>query len=71
MKHLSNIIAIIFVSLLVGVLFFISGVIGSLSIESWENPTIRVFTYIGLLVGGVVGTLGLWWHEKGKIDGKG
>jgi len=69
MKHLSNIIAVTFVSLLTGVLFFISGVIGSLSIELWDNPTIRVFTYIGLGVGVVVGTLGLWWHEKGKIDG--
>lgn len=69
MKHLSNIIAVTFVSLLTGVLFFTSGVIGSLAVESWGNPTIRVFTYIGLVVGGVAGTLGLWWHEKGKIDG--
>ena len=69
MKHLPNIIAVTFISFLTGVLFFTSGVIGTLSIEAWENETIRVFTYGGLVVGGVAGTLGLWWHEKGKRDG--
>ncbi len=69
-RILASLLAIIFLSLLTGLIFLWAGIIGTLMIEAMttEGP-VKTFTYWGMGLGGCLGVLATWWHEKGKRDG--
>ncbi len=69
-RVIGSLLAIIFISFLTGLLFLWSGIAGTLMIEAMTTDgVIRTFTYYGLGLGGVLGVIATWLHEKGKRDG--
>lgn len=67
-----NIIAVFFISIAFGFIFLWAGISGNLMIEVLvEGGVVRDFTILGVVFGGVVGTLGLWLKARGKRHGQG
>ena len=66
MNFLASFLAILFIAVLTGFIFFWAGIIGSLMIEYISNETVRFFTYAGVTLGILLGCLGVWLYERKK-----
>ena len=69
MSIISTILAILIIALATGLIFLWAGITGELMIDSLSNnESIRVFTFIGLGLGVVIGCIGVWLYERKKDD---
>ena len=66
MNFLTSFIAILLIAALTGFIFLWAGIVGSLMIEYMANETVRFFTYVGVTLGGLLGCIGVWLHERKK-----
>ncbi len=56
MKYFTVVLGITTIVLMVGALFLFAGLLGSLALSTWEtNVSVRYFTYMGLVMGGLIG----------------
>ena len=69
MNLLASFFAILIIAVGVGFLFLWAGIVGSLMIEGLvNNESIRFFTYLGVILGGGLGCIGVYLYER-KKDG--
>lgn len=69
MNFLACLFAVVFVTVAAGFVFLWAGITYSLMIDALVyNESIRLFTYTGLGLGGLLGCIGVWKYER-KRDG--
>ncbi len=67
MNFLASVIAILLIAVMTGFVFLWAGIMGSLMIDYFVyNETVNLFTYIGFGLGGVLGCIAVWCHERKK-----
>ena len=67
MNFLASFIAILLIAVMTGFVFLWAGIMGSLMIDYFVyNETVNLFTYIGFGLGGVLGCIAVWCHERKK-----
>ncbi len=58
MKLHAYTVVVILISLMTGLLFLAASTVGSIIWETWDNPIVRDFAYLGLGLGGLLGVVG-------------